>query len=89
MPHIELPDDQFQRLMAIAHAAGYDDVPAFIASFADDPIEDPRGTPTGEQLRENVVAMERGEADIAANGGTDMKEAIIDIAAKYDLDIKR
>jgi len=89
MPNIELPDDQFRRLTAVAHAAGFDDVPGFIASFADDPIQDPRGTITDQQLRDNVAVMNLGDTDIATNGGIDMKEAILEIADKYDLDMKQ
>ena len=37
------------------------------------------------QLRENVAAMERGEAEIDAGGGHDMKEALVEIADKYNL----
>ncbi len=83
----ELPEDQFQRLSAVAHAAGYQDVLAFITSFADDPIEDPRGNLTETQLRDNVAAMERGEAEIDAGGGQEMKQALVEIADKYDLNI--
>ena len=87
MQNIQLPDDQFQKLSAMAHAAGYQDVSAFIASFADEPIADPRGDVSEVQLRENVAAMERGEAEIDAGGGQDMKEALDEIADKYDLNI--
>ena len=87
MQSIQFSEDQFQRLSAVAHAAGYQDVSAFIASFADDPIEDPRGNVANAQLRENVAAMERGEAEIDAGGGQDMKAAIVEIANKYDLNI--
>ena len=87
MQNIQLPDDQFQRLSLLAQAAGYQDVSAFIASFADDPIEDPRGTLTDTQLQENVAAMECGDAEIDADGGHDMKKAIVEIADKYDLNI--
>lgn len=89
MPQIEFPEDQFQQLSAVAHAAGYKDLPAFMASFISQPIEDPRSTLTDEQLRENVAAMERGEAEIAAAGGHNMKDAIVEIADKYELDIKQ
>ena len=85
MQSIQFPEDQFQRLSAVAHAAGYQDVSTFIASFADDPIKDPRGKIADAQLRENVTAMERGEAEIDAGGGQDMKEAIVEIANKCDL----
>lgn len=87
MPNIQLPDDQFQALSAMALAAGYQDVPAFIASFVGEPTDDPRGTLTDAQLRENVAVMERGEAEIDAGGGQDMKEALVEIAKKHDLDI--
>ena len=87
MQNIQLPDDQFQKLSVVAQAAGYADVPAFIASLAGEPIEDPRGTLSDAQLRENVAAMECGEAEIEAGGGQDMKDAIVEIAGKYDLNI--
>ena len=88
MQNIQLSDDQFERLSAIATAAGYQDVPAFIASFANDPIADPRGDVSEAQLRENVTAMQRGEADIDAGTGQDIKEAIVKIANKYKLNIE-
>ena len=89
MQNIQLPEDQFQKLSAVAQAAGYQDVSAFIASFADEPVKDPRGSVADTQLRENVAAMERGEAEIDAGGGQDMKEALVEIADKYDLNIKQ
>lgn len=87
MQNIQLPDEQFQRLSVLAHAAGYQDVSAFIASIADESIDDPRRTLSEEKLRENVLVMERGEKEIDAGGGHDMKAAIIEIAGKCDLDI--
>ena len=87
MPNIQVSDDQFRRLSAAAQAAGFQDVSAFIASFADDPVEDPRGSLDDEQLRKNVETMERGEAETDAGGGHDMKGAIIEIADKYGLDV--
>ena len=87
MPDIQFSDDQFQRLYAIAMAAGYQDVSAFIASFADEPIEDPRGSLSEEQLRKNVAAMERGEQEIDGGGGHEMRDAIIEISVKHDLNI--
>ena len=89
MPNIEFPDEQFQRLTLVAQAAGFTDVSAFIASFANEPIEDPRGMPSDEELRDNVAAMERGETEIATGGGHDMKNAMTEIADKYGLNIKR
>ncbi len=52
------------------------------------PDEDPRGTLTESQLRENVATMKRGEADICAGKGTDMATSIREIAAKHGLDIR-
>ncbi len=89
MQNIQLSDDQFQKLSAVARAAGYQDVPAFIASFADEPIADPRGEVSEAQLRENVAAMERGEAELDAGGGQNMKEALVEIAGKYGLKISK
>ena len=85
MQNIQLPEDQFQRLVVVAQAAGYQDVSAFVASFAAEPIEDPRGNLDDTQLRENVAAMERGEAEIDAGGGQEIKEALREIADQYDL----
>ncbi len=89
MQNIQLSDDQFQRLSALAHAAGYQDVPAFIASFADEPTADPRGDVANSQLQKNVAAMERGETEIDSGGGQDMKEALVEIAGKYNLKISK
>ena len=89
VPQIEFPEDQFQQLSAVAHAAGYKDLPSFMASFINQPIEDPRGKLNDEQIRENVAAMERGEAEIAAGDGHNMKDAIVEIAEKYELDIEQ
>jgi len=89
MQNIQLPDDQFQRLSLLAQAAGYQDVSAFIASFADDPIEDPRGTLAETQLQKNIAAMECGDAEIDAGDGHDMKKAIVEIAGKYGLNISQ
>ena len=53
----------------------------------DDPVEDPQGNVSNAKLRENVATMQRGEAEIDAGGRQDMKEALIEIADKYDLNI--
>lgn len=87
MHNIQIPDEQFQRLFTLAQAAGYRDVDAFIASFMDEPVDDPRATISEEQLRANVAAMEYGEADIKAGRGVDMKDAIQEIAKKHGLNI--
>jgi len=88
MTNIQLPDDQFQQLSKVAHAAGYQDVSAFIGSFANEPFDDPRGKLSEDQLRENVAFMERGEAELDAGGGHNLRDAIIEIATKYDLKIQ-
>jgi len=87
MPNIQVSDDQFRRLSAAALAAGFQDVSAFVAYFADESVEDPRGSLSEAQLRQNVAAMERGEAELDAGGGQDMKNAISEIADKYGLDV--
>ena len=87
MHNIQVPDDQYQRLSALAQAAGYQDVSAFIASCADVPVEDPRGTLVDEQLRVNVGKIQRGEEEIEACGGQNMKDAIVEIAGKHGLNI--
>ena len=88
MQSIDLSDEQYHRLSVVAEAAGYQDVPAFIASFADELVADPRGELSDEVLRANVAAMQRGEAEIDAGGGQDMKDAIVEIADKYNLNVK-
>jgi thioredoxin-like negative regulator of GroEL len=85
MPNIQISDEHFQRLSLVAQAAGYQDVSAFIASFASEPVDDPRGPIDEDQLRKNVDAMEPGEAEIAATGGHYMKETLTVIASKYGL----
>lgn len=87
MQTIQLPDEQFQRLASLAQAAGYGDVDGLLASLAAEPIEDPRGLLTEEQLRESVARMEQGEADIEAGKGREMKDALNEIADKYGLKI--
>ncbi len=87
MPNIQISDAQFQRLSALAQAAGYQDVTGFIASIADVPVQDPRETLSEAQLRENVAKIQRGEEEIESGGGQNMKEAIIEIAEKHGLNI--
>jgi hypothetical protein len=87
MPNIQISDAQYQRLSALAHAAGYQDVLAFIASCTDVPVQDPRGALAEVQLLENVAKIHRGEKEIESGGGQNMKDAIVEIAGKHGLNI--
>ncbi len=87
MPNIQVTDAQYQRLSALAQAAGFQDVSAFIASCAEVQVDDPRGTLPEDQIRENVSQIQRGETEIENGGGQKMKDAIVEIAGKHGLNV--
>ena len=89
MQNIQIPDDQFEKLAAAAQAAGYDDVPALISAIAGEPIEDPRGELSEEELRESMEMIRRGEEDIGAGRTQPLREALEEIAQKSGLKINK
>ena len=87
MQNIQISDDQFEKLAAVAQAAGYDDVPALISAIAGEPIEDPRGPLSEEELAASLEMIRQSEADIAAGRTRDMREALLEIGKKHGFDL--
>ena len=87
MRNIQLPDDQYDKLAAVAQAAGYEDVAAFVSALAGDAVEDPRGTLNEDELAASLAMIRDSEADIAAGRTQDMREALKQIAEKHGLSI--
>jgi len=86
-PMYQIPDEQFQKLAIVAHAAGYVDVPALIASLAEEAVDDPRGTLSPEQLQQSLAQCDRSMAEFNAGRGHDAEEAFLKLGRDrgYDL----
>ncbi|WP_148075035.1 hypothetical protein [Bythopirellula goksoeyrii] len=84
---IDISQDDYDRLAKHADAAGYADVPAFISALASEPIEDPRGILSDEDLRVSISECEKAHADIQAGGGRDFREAILEIGRKFGFEL--
>ena len=83
----QIPDEQFQKLTIVAHAAGYEDVPALITSLAEEAVDDPRGTLSPEQLQQSLAQCDRSMAEFDAGRGRDAEEAFLEFGRDrgYDL----
>lgn len=68
MQHIPITEEQFKKLTGVAHAAGFEDIPAFINALANEEVVDPRGPITAEERRASVAMIKRGNAEIEAGG---------------------
>lgn len=88
MQNIPITDDQYKKLVNVAKAAGYEDIPAFIGALANEPITDPRGPLTEKELRESVAMIRRGEEELVAGKYRDMKEALLEIGRKRGYSIE-
>lgn len=84
---IDIPQDQYDLLTRQAVAAGFPDVPAFIAALAGDFTEDPRGPLSEEELSKSVARLKQADASIDAGEGIEAEEAFRRIAAKHGLQI--
>jgi hypothetical protein len=87
--HIDIPNEQYQALAERARAAGYADVPGLIKALATEPIDDPRGDLSAEELAESVGVLRESEADIAAGRVRPLRDALTQIAEKHGLSIDR
>ena len=83
----QIPDEQFQKLTIVALAAGYEDVPALIASLAEEAVDDPLGTVSAEQLQQSLAQCNRSMAEFDAGRGQDAEEAFLNLGRErgYDL----
>jgi hypothetical protein len=86
---IEIPNEQYEALTERAQAAGYAGVPELIRALAIEPIEDPRGEMTEEELAESHRMLNESEADIAAGRVRPLRDALQEIAAKHGLTVDR
>lgn len=87
--YIDIPNEQYQALADRARAAGYADVPGLIKALAAEPIDDPRGDLSPEELAESVRGLRESEADIAAGRVRPLRDAFIQMAEKHGLSIDR
>ncbi len=86
---MQIPDEQYEKLTVVAHAAGYEDVPAFMKALADEPTEDPRGPLSETELAASLEMIRKSEEDIAAGRTQDMREGLRQIAEKHGLTIPK
>lgn len=85
MRNIELPDDEFERLEHVAQKAGYTDVSAFIRSL----VAQPTAGLSQAELADSLDMLRESDADIQAGRTEDLRDALLQIAAKYDLQIQQ
>lgn len=76
---IDIPNDDYQKLVSKATAAGYDDVAAFVIALAGDQLRDPRGELDDAQLRASAAECEERHADVQAGRGRDFREAMLQL----------
>ncbi|MGL4513065.1 MAG: hypothetical protein ACRCT8_08220 [Lacipirellulaceae bacterium] len=87
--HIEIPNDDYERLATGAAAAGYADVTAYVIALADAAPVDPREPLSDDELADSVARLQASFADVEAGRTQDFREAMRDIAARHGIPFKR
>ena len=82
MREIQLSEDQYDKLMQHAVAAGYADVSAFLGALAHEPHIDPRGELSDQELRESAAECDGALEELKSNGGRDLREGLLEIGSK-------
>ena len=77
------------KLTERARAAGYENAEQIIDALIAEPIEDPRGELTPEELRESAAVIARANEEIDAGGGVDAEEAFRQIGKKFGFEFTR
>lgn len=76
---IDVSAEHYEGLVRHAEAAGYSNVEAFIEALANEPIADPRGPLSEDELRRSAAECDYGIATIEAGAGRDLREAMLEM----------
>jgi len=80
---IIIPNEKVEKLTEVAIAAGFPDATALIDAIVDQPIEDPCGSLSENELRESAADCARLNEQMKAGTERDAREALTELGKKF------